>query len=125
SFCNLGGIINCDTVLRSRWGRFLGLPVSLWAIAVFAFGVLLALPGAAGAATVGFADLALIGLASASVGFPLVLAVLWWMVLRTGCLLCLSLYVVIAAWFVTVAPLARRFQGSDRAPWLQRRVAAY
>jgi protein-disulfide isomerase len=125
SFCNLGGAINCDTVLTSRWGSFLGLPVPLWAIAVFALGVLLALPGAAGAATVGFADLALIGLASGSVGFALVLAVISSMVLRTACLLCISLYVVIAAWFITVAPLARRFQGSDRAPWLQRRVAAY
>src|SRR4029453_111092 len=84
SFCNLGGVINCDTVLSSRWGRFLGLPVPLWAIAVFALGVLLALPGASGAATVGFADLALIGLASGSVGFALVLAGISSMGLREG-----------------------------------------
>jgi protein-disulfide isomerase len=125
SFCNLGDAINCDAVLTSKWGNFLGLPVPLWAIAVFALGALLALPGAAGATTVGFADLGLIGLASGSLGFALVLAVISSMVLRTACLLCISLYVVIIAWFVAVAPLARRFQGSDRAPWLQRRAAAY
>jgi protein-disulfide isomerase len=78
-----------------------------------------------GAATVGFADLALIGLASGSLGFALVLGTISMLVLRTACLLCISLYVVIVAWFVTVAPLASRFQGSARAPWLQRRAAAY
>ena len=45
--------------------------------------------------------------------------------LKTACLLCITLYAVIVAWFITVAPLARRFQGSERAPWLQRRTAAY
>ena len=49
SFCNLGGRVNCDAVLTSRWGSFLGLPVPLWAIGVFALGALLALPGALGA----------------------------------------------------------------------------
>jgi len=125
SFCNLGGTINCDTVLTSRWGSFLGLPVPLWAIAAFTLGLLLALPGAMGAATVGFADLALIGLASGSLGFALVLGSISLLVLRTACLLCISLYVVIIAWFITAAPLASRFQGSERAPWLQRRTAAY
>ena len=28
SFCNLGGVVNCDACSRSRWGTFLGLPVS-------------------------------------------------------------------------------------------------
>jgi protein-disulfide isomerase len=125
SFCNLGGVVNCDAVLTSRWGSFLGLPVPLWAIAVFTLGLVLALPGALGATTVGLADLMLIALASGSVGFALVLAVISALVLRTACLLCISLYVVILAWFVTVAPLARRFHGTDRSPWLERRTAAY
>jgi protein-disulfide isomerase/uncharacterized membrane protein len=125
SFCNLGGAIDCDTVLTSKWGSFLGLPVALWALGAFALGAVLALPGALGATVVGFADLALIALASASLGFALVLAVISLVVLGTACLLCISLYVVIIAWFVTVTPLARRFQGSDRAPWLQRRAAAH
>src|SRR5262245_7810604 len=125
SFCNLGGVINCDTVLSSRWGRFLGLPVPLWAIAVFALGVLLALPGASGAATVGFADLALIALASGSLGFALVLAGVSAFKLHAACLLCITLYVVIIAWFITVVPLARRFQASERTPLLERRTSAH
>src|SRR5262245_24502184 len=125
SFCNLGGVINCDAVLTSKWGNFLGLPVPLWAIGVFTLGALLALPGALGSTVVGFADLALLGLVSGSLGFALVLAVISFLVLRTACLLCITLYVVIVAWFIAVAPLARRFQGSDRAPFLQRRGAAY
>jgi protein-disulfide isomerase/uncharacterized membrane protein len=125
TFCNLGGAVNCDTVLTSRWGKFLGLPVSLWAIGVFALGALCALPGAMGASAVGFADLALIALASGSLGFGLVMAGISSMVLRTACLLCISLYVVILAWFVTVLPLARRFHGSAPLPFVQRRSSAY
>jgi len=125
SFCNLGGVINCDTVLSSRWGRFLGLPVPLWAMAVFALGVLLALPGASGAATVGFADLALIALASGSLGFALVLAGVSAFKLHAACLLCITLYAIIIAWFVTVVPLARRFQASERTPLLERRTSAH
>ena len=124
SFCNLGGVVNCDAVLTSRWSKFLGLPVSLWAIAVFALGALCALPGAMGATTVGAADLALIALASGSLGFGLVMAGVSSMVLRTACLLCMSLYAVILAWFITVLPLARRFQASDRAAVAQRRSSA-
>ena len=28
SFCNLGGVVNCDVVLSSRWGRLFGVPVA-------------------------------------------------------------------------------------------------
>src|SRR5262249_36966191 len=115
----------CDAVLTSKWGNFLGLPVPLWAIGVFTLGALLALPGALGSMVVGFADLALLALVSGSLGFALVLAAISFFVLRTACLLCMTLYVGIIAWFIAVAPLARRFQPSDRAPWLQRRGAAY
>jgi protein-disulfide isomerase len=125
SFCNLGSAVNCDTVLSSKWGTFLGLPVSLWALGVFTLGALLALPGAMGATTVGLADLALLALVSGSLGFALVLAFVSWFVLRTACLLCLTMDIVIVAWFITVAPLARRFQLSARAPLLQRQSAAY
>src|SRR5215468_997823 len=125
SFCNFGSVVNCDTVLSSKWGTVLGLPVSLWAMGAFTLGALLALPGAMGATTVGLTDLALLGLVSGSLGFALVLAFVSWFILHTLCLLCLTLDVVIVAWFVAVAPLARRFQLSARAPWLQRQSAAY
>jgi protein-disulfide isomerase len=125
SFCNLGSVVNCDTVLSSKWGTTLGLPVSLWAMGAFTLGALLALPGAMGATTVGLTDLLLLGLVSGSLGFALVLAFVSWFILHTACLLCLTMDVVIVAWFITVAPLARRFQLSARAPLLQRQSAAY
>ena len=65
SFCNLGGAINCDVVLGSRYGRLLGVPVALLALITFALGAALALPGAVGTRA-DLADLALVGLASAS-----------------------------------------------------------
>jgi protein-disulfide isomerase/uncharacterized membrane protein len=124
SFCNLGGVVNCDAVLSSRWGTFAGIPVSLLAIGVFGLGVLLALPGAMGKQA-GMADLLLIGLVSGSLGFALVLLAIAAFVLQHACLLCLTLDVVIIAWFIAVAPLAQRFSMSTRQPWLQRRSAAY
>src|SRR5207237_6898415 len=74
SFCNLGGIVNCDTVLGSRYSVVLGAPVPAWGIAGFAAGAALALPGALAASAGGLADLLLLGLVSASLGFALVLA---------------------------------------------------
>ncbi|HEV7733815.1 MAG TPA: thioredoxin domain-containing protein [Candidatus Binatia bacterium] len=125
SFCNLGGVVNCDAVLSSRWGTFADVPVSVWAIGVFVLGGLLALPGALGGKDGGFADLLLIGLASGSLGFALVLLGVAAFVLKHACLLCLTLDTIIIAWFIAVAPLASRFSSSTRMPWLQRRSAAY
>src|SRR5712691_7190184 len=101
SFCNLGGAINCDIVLGSRYGKLLGLPVAGLALVTFVLGAALALPGARGARAP-FADLALLGLVSASLGFAFVLGVIMAAVLRHACVLCLATDLVIAAWFVTV-----------------------
>jgi protein-disulfide isomerase/uncharacterized membrane protein len=125
SFCNLGGVVNCDVVLSSRYGRFLDVPVALWAAAAFVSGVLAALPGAFFGLAGGIADLALIALASGALGFSAVLALVMTKVLGHVCLLCFSLDVVVVAWFVTVFPLARRFQGSSAHAWLRRRTVAY
>src|SRR5436309_2315031 len=73
SFCNLGGAVNCDVVLGSRYSVVLGVAVPAWGIAGFAAGAALALPGALAASAGGLADLLLLGLASASLGFALVL----------------------------------------------------
>ena len=124
SFCNLGGAINCDVVLGSRYDSLLGVPVAGLALATFALGAGLALPGALGARA-GLADLALLGLVSASVGFAFVLGVIMAAVLRHACLLCLATDVVIAAWFITVIPLAGRFDAAPRAAWWTRRGAAW
>src|SRR5207244_9739888 len=74
SFCNLGGVVNCDAVLQSRFGVVLGVPVAAWGLAAFLAGAVLALPGAVGRWVGGVADLLLLGLSSASLGVALVLA---------------------------------------------------
>jgi uncharacterized membrane protein/predicted DsbA family dithiol-disulfide isomerase len=124
SFCNLGDVVNCDVVLSSRYGRVLGIPVPFLGLVAFAAGALLAVPGALGRRGTWLADLAVLGLASASVGFALVLGVVMAVVLRHACLLCLGLDVVILAWLVTVAPLVARFDGGGTVSWWRRRAAA-
>jgi uncharacterized membrane protein/predicted DsbA family dithiol-disulfide isomerase len=124
SFCNFGGVVNCDTVLGSRYATVLGFPVAAWGLLAFGTGALLALPGALGRAGGGLADLLLLGLASASVGFALVLAFVSATVLHTLCLLCATLDLVILAWFVSVAPLVARFDARPAAGWWRGRSAA-
>jgi uncharacterized membrane protein/predicted DsbA family dithiol-disulfide isomerase len=109
SFCNLGGVVNCDAVLGSRYAVLLGVPVAAWGLAGFTTGALLSLPGAIAGATAGLADLLLLGVASASLGFALVLGVVMIGGLRHLCLLCLGMDAIVLAWFVTVIPLAARF----------------
>src|SRR5882724_542690 len=123
SFCNLGGAVNCDAVLGSRYSVVLGVAVPAWGIAGFAAGAVLALPGALAASAGGLADLLLLGLASASLGFALVLGGTM-MALGSVCLLCLGLDAIILAWFVTVLPLASRFEADVRAGWWRRPAAA-
>src|SRR5512145_1372579 len=94
SFCNLGGVFNCDLVVTSRFGTLLDVPVSLWSLAAFLAGAGLALPGALGAAA-WLADLLLVGLVTASVGFAVVLLVVSLAVLHHLCILCLSMDAVI------------------------------
>ncbi len=123
SFCNVNDVVNCDVVLGSRWGRLFGVSVSAWAIAAFAVGAVLALPGAVRGGGGDLADLALIALASGSLGFAAVLAVVSLAVLRHACVLCLTLDAVIVAWVVAVLPLTRRFAGETRAWWRRPPVA--
>jgi protein-disulfide isomerase/uncharacterized membrane protein len=125
SFCNVGGAVNCDAVLGSRWSTFLGVPVSLWGVVLFVVGAVAAFPGAFTGSTGGLADLALIGLASWSLGFAIVLAAVAFGVLQHLCLFCLTLDVIIVAWFATVLPLVRNFAPSPHAPLPRRRPAAY
>ena len=124
SFCNLGGMVNCDAVLASRYGTLLGVPVAALGGAVFLLGALLALPGALGATSVGVADLLLIALASGSLGFAVVLLIISVGILHHLCVLCLTLDAIIVAWFVIVAPLLARFDASAHAGWWRRRAGA-
>jgi protein-disulfide isomerase/uncharacterized membrane protein len=124
SFCNLGGVINCDAVLASRYATLLGVPVAAWGLLAFTVGALLALPGALGARRTGLADLALLALASGSLGYLFVLLVISGAVIGRACLLCLATDVVAIAWLVTVAPLAARFDAVPAAGWWRGRSAA-
>jgi protein-disulfide isomerase len=124
SFCNLGGAVNCDVVLGSRYGRLFGVPVAAWGVLAFAAGAALALPGALGAARAGLADLLLLAVAFGSFGYLLVLLVVSALVIGTWCLLCLATDVVALAWVVTVAPLVRRFDAAPVTTWWRRRAAA-
>jgi protein-disulfide isomerase/uncharacterized membrane protein len=108
SFCNVSQNVNCDAVLASRYGRFLEIPVPVWSLAAFGLGAALALPGALGAASA-WADLLLVVLASASLGFTLVMAAIAGFVLKALCLLCLTMYLIVAAWVAIVLPFAGRF----------------
>jgi protein-disulfide isomerase/uncharacterized membrane protein len=123
SFCNLGGVVNCDVVLASRYGVVFGVPVAVWGILAFAAGAVLALPGALAGSPPGLVDLLLLGLVSTSLGFALVLVGVMIGTLRHLCILCFSMDVVIAAWFVTVAPLAARFDPAAHPGWRRRGAA--
>src|SRR5574337_1089570 len=102
---------------------FLGVPVGAWAVLTFLAGAIAAVPGAFVGVAGGGADLVLIALASGALGFAIVLAVVMGVVLHHVCLLCLTLDVIVAAWFVTVLPLARNFGASPGGAWLRRRTA--
>src|SRR5262245_7081925 len=113
SVCNLGGTINCDAVIGSRYSRLFGISVAHAGILGFALGAAVGLPGALGV-TSGLADVASLALASGSLGFALALAGVMLGVLKKVCLVCLSLDAVIIAWFVTVLPFTERLNGSLR-----------
>ena len=125
AFCTLGGVVNCDIVLSSRYGTFLDVPLGVWGLVAFAIGIAAAIPGAFLGVAGGLADLVLIALASGALGFSLVLAGVMAFVLHHVCLLCLTLDAVVVGWFVTVLPLARNFAASTSVGWLRRRTAAY
>jgi len=122
SFCNVSQKVNCDVVLASRYGRFLEIPLPVWASVAFGAGAMLAIPGALGA-TSALADLLLVVLASSSLGFTIVMAAIAGLVLKALCLLCLSMYLVVAAWAIVVLPFAGRFPAVGRR--LGRRSTVY
>lgn len=124
SFCNLGGVVNCDVVLASRYATLLGIPVAAWGLLAFGTGALLALPGALGARRAGLADLALLALAFGSLAYLVVLLVISVVVIGHACLLCLATDVVALAWVVTVAPLVTRFDAPPVTTWWRGRTAA-
>lgn len=112
SFCNVSEHVNCDDVVTSPYGIFLGVPVSIWAIGfylLFAFVARRASGARSAERNRARADLLLLALGGAA--FSLYLAVVSVAVLGTICLLCAGLYVVslasVVLAFVHAAPLAR------------------
>lgn len=107
TICDLGGIVKCDMVIGSRWGRFLGMPVAVWGAGAFVAGAGLALPGALGGPSPRIADLALVALTAWNVGFAAVLAYVMLGVIGYVCVFCLTMDAILLTWFLTVLPLAR------------------
>jgi protein-disulfide isomerase/uncharacterized membrane protein len=95
SFCNFSSSVNCDTVVTSRYGKLLFIPVSLWAIGYYVALLALALR-AAGVPSAGRDRARADALAWAVAGslFSAYLAIISAFVLKTLCLLCAGLYVV-------------------------------
>lgn len=93
SFCAVSEGMNCETVALSSWSAFLGAPNSVWALAAYAFGALLA-----GLAATRRRDGLFFGLLSAY-GLGLAAFSLWLLgvmhfVIGSLCILCLALDVV-------------------------------
>lgn len=127
SFCNLSAAVNCDTVVASRFGMLLGVPVAAWGLAYYLALFLVALR-AGGRASVdrdrARADAA--ALVAFGVLFSLYLATASVAVLHTICLLCAGLYTVsalclLAAWHAAPALDETWVRVRERATGVARR----
>jgi len=136
SFCNVSDSINCDTVVTSRYGTLLRIPVSVWALGYYVILFVLAIraagppaPGRDRARADAFAW------AVAGTVFSAYLATISAVVLKTLCLLCAGLYVVSAAALISawaqasplreaVARLAERWDAVRRRPAVAAAVGA-
>ena len=94
SICNLGETFNCDTVNTSQWSSLLGVPISFWALPIYA--MMYQLSGRALESDVA-GDKARRALFTLGIWNVLVSVVLGWISateLGTFCLFCISMYVL-------------------------------
>lgn len=102
SLCAVGETFDCDKVNTSAWSELLGLPISLWALPVYAAMAVLALrgrnPGERGARARG----GLVLLSGWNVLVSLALGVISATQVGAFCLFCISLYVLHTAALVLV-----------------------
>lgn len=83
--CSVGTAINCNEVLGSMYARLFGLPVAFWATATYAVLLLLSFSSQLGL---------LVLLCGWTFAFSLYMAGVSFLVIRSVCLFCLSLYAV-------------------------------
>ncbi|BDG09961.1 vitamin K epoxide reductase family protein [Anaeromyxobacter paludicola] len=129
SFCSISEAVNCDSVARSRWSIFLGLPVSVWGLVGYALMGALAATGLS--ARRGWPSGLLLLLSGAAVGGSVALALVSKLVLHSWCILCMASWTVNLLLFATALVAARRLGGPGSAlrqdlsaAWRRRREAA-
>ncbi len=102
SACNLGGSFDCDKVNTSRWSELFGLPVSLWAMPLYAATAWLAWVARGGGRRAWRAQGAVVLVASWNVLVSAFLAYVSLFVLQYVCLFCVALYALHALALVLV-----------------------
>ncbi len=111
SFCNVGGVFDCDRVLTSSFSAVAGVPVAY--LALIAYAGIAAMAVAARRTARPILAHGLVAGASACLVFSLYMAGISLFVLRAVCLLCSALYLVAIATFAAVVAAALRW---PRAP---------
>lgn len=96
SACNLGRVINCDLALTSAYALAGGIPLSLWGAWFYGLLLLALVPSFFRRTNFAaqFPALAVFGATAVGVGISIALATLSSFVLRSVCVLCLTLYLV-------------------------------
>ena len=97
-FCGVGTLVNCSAVLGSAYARILSLPVALWAAAMYAAVLVVSLFAQTGP---------LILLCGWMFAFSVYMAGLSLLVIKSLCLLCLTLYTVNTGLLISAVSLAR------------------
>ena len=114
SFCSISEAVNCDTVARSPWSVFLGLPVSVWGLFGYALMGGLAAAGLS-ARRRGWPTGLLVLLSLAAVCGSVALALVSELVLHAWCLLCMASWTVNLLLLATALVAARRLGGVGTA----------
>ena len=91
SLCNSGETFNCDKVNTSAWSELLGIPISLWALPLYAIMAYLAGVGRQQSARGAAARGALVGLAGACVLVSVALLAVMHFEVQAYCVYCMSL----------------------------------
>ncbi len=98
SGCGISDTINCDKVLASQYGAFLGLPLGVWGMAYF---VLVVLVSVTTNPKVSLQQETLWRLLVCGAGFvgTLALSYISYVILKAACPVCMSIHAVIIACF--------------------------